>query len=72
MRPNDSSLGRDTDVPNLVKKFFFWMEELNGLRISYGVFRRAFAGLRSIETPLDAPLRSRVLRGRRFSFPVNA
>jgi hypothetical protein len=71
MRPNDSSLGRDTDVPNLLKKFFFWMEELIGLRTSYDAFKRAFAGLRSLATPLDAPLRSRVLRGRRSSFPVN-
>jgi hypothetical protein len=69
MRPNESSLGRDTVAPKLRKKFFFCIEELSGLLTSYGTVSRAFAGLCSVETPLAAPFRMRLLRGKCLSFP---
>ncbi|MFA4947328.1 MAG: hypothetical protein WC674_02325 [Candidatus Krumholzibacteriia bacterium] len=50
------------------KKFFCRMDELSGLLTLFGIERRAFAGLSSLDTPLAAPFRSRVLSGRNSAF----
>jgi hypothetical protein len=61
-------LGLATDAPKVRKKFFCWMDELSGLLTLCGIERRAFAGLSSLDAPLAASLRSRVLSGRNSAF----